>query len=470
MLCLIPFYTRAQKGNYMGCLIDDSAYNAIPRKATYLTRDYSIMPTSYSLKQYCPYPRGQGNNGTCTAWATAYAARTIAEAVENKWVNRTQITAEAFSPSFIYARSRDDHENCQSGSFIEKSLAIMKNEGVVKFSRFSDDCVSFVPEALMQEAKQYRIAGYMTLFNFASSYAVKINETKQAISQNKPVIIAIICYNSFLQTGEIWDGSADHYRGYHAVCVIGYDDNKNGGSFQVMNSWGEKWGKEGFAWVSYDDYYKNVNYAYVMDVRGNFFADAKKPEPIQPKPGPFFEQTKSINLKGELHFKLSTGEEMQPLFYSTNTIPYYRMTGEYISGTRYRIYISNDEPAYVYVIGSDLRKSANLVFPPDEKISPALIYRSNTIAIPDEEWYIEMDNNVGTDYVCVLYSAKELPIHDIVRKMKNAPGSFYDKVKTALSTDIVPLQEIRYTSNSIRFSVSGTRKTIVPVIAEITHK
>jgi len=124
----------------------------------------------------------------------------------------------------------------------------------------------------------------------------------------------------------------------------------------------------------------------------------------------------------------------------------------------------------VYVIGSDLKNSVSLVFPPNDKTSPALIYRSNNIAIPDEKWYIQMDNTVGTDYVCVLYSAKDLPIHYIVDKIKNAPGSFYDKVKTVLSSDLVPDREINYDPNNIRFSVKGTRKSVVPVIAEITHK
>ena len=29
------------------------------------------LPTSYSLKKYTPYPKNQGNYGTCASWATA---------------------------------------------------------------------------------------------------------------------------------------------------------------------------------------------------------------------------------------------------------------------------------------------------------------------------------------------------------------------------------------------------------------
>ena len=35
--------------------------------------------------------------------------------------------------------------------------------------------------------------------------------------------------------------------------VIAYDDNKFGGSFLVMNSYGQKWGIKGKIWIKYED-------------------------------------------------------------------------------------------------------------------------------------------------------------------------------------------------------------------------
>ncbi len=36
----------------------------------------------------------------------------------------------------------------------------------------------------------------------------------------------------------------------HAVCLVGYDDNKN--AFKFINSWGTSWGIDGYGWISYD--------------------------------------------------------------------------------------------------------------------------------------------------------------------------------------------------------------------------
>ena len=36
--------------------------------------------------------------------------------------------------------------------------------------------------------------------------------------------------------------------------MIGFGDNKYGGSVEVINSWGTKWGNEGFTRIKYEDY------------------------------------------------------------------------------------------------------------------------------------------------------------------------------------------------------------------------
>ena len=42
------------------------------------------------------------------------------------------------------------------------------------------------------------------------------------------------------------------------------DDNKDGGSFLFQNSWGRKWGDNGFFWLSYRDFYNEVDRGFVM--------------------------------------------------------------------------------------------------------------------------------------------------------------------------------------------------------------
>ena len=114
-------YIQAQEELYMtGLLPDDGTYEQLPRKAELLTRDYTVLPSKHSLMQYCPNVKSQSRYGTCTSWATAYAARTIAEAVKHGWTDKDKITSEAFSPLFVYALVKDrtkypNDDDCQEG-------------------------------------------------------------------------------------------------------------------------------------------------------------------------------------------------------------------------------------------------------------------------------------------------------------------------------------------------------------------
>ena len=38
------------------------------------------------------------------------------------------------------------------------------------------------------------------------------------------------------------------------MTIIGYDDYKFGGSFEIMNSWGTDFGENGFLWIPYDKF------------------------------------------------------------------------------------------------------------------------------------------------------------------------------------------------------------------------
>lgn len=463
---------NAQEKFFMtGLRPDNGTYDKLPRKVELVTRDYMLLPNQYSLFQYCPEAKSQSSYGTCSTWATVYAARTIAEAVRQGWTEKDKITEEAFSPLYVYAQIKDENDvECQNGSFISEALDLLKDKGAPKFSSFDVLCASNASPDLMNVANQYKIDDYFTLFSISFTDASeKIRKVKKAISEDCPVVIAMHLPESFQRAGKSWDGSDvdPSQHGYHAMCAIAYDDALNGGSFQIMNSWGTYWGDKGFVWVKYSDFAKYVDQAYEIYVNKTP-TPVPTPEPDQ-NPEPDKDQVNYNQFAGEIELQLSTGEKMVPVLDSKNGMQCYRIADEYISRTRYRIYISNNEPAYVYVIGSDLGNNVSKVFPPTDNISAALTYKSNHIAIPDETYFVEMDDTKGTDFMCVLYSRDALDINAIVDKIEVTEGSFYDKLKAAISEEMAPSEDITYDKNAIKFSAK-TEKTLVPLIVELSHK
>lgn len=449
-----------------GCVIDDDAYSKIPQNVTLLTRDYSILPSSVSLLKYCPEVGNQNPYGTCTSWATTYAARTIAEAVKYGWTSKAQITDESFAPIFIYHQIKGGTQGCSTGTRIDDALKLLRDKGAPKYKHFRVLCTDYIPNQLYTEASNFKIDDFTCLFGGVTPYDAKINKTKKALAEERPVIVAMKLPDSFHKAGEYWQ-----YRqgdpvngGNHAMCVVGYDDNKNGGSFLFMNSWGKKWGKDGFTWVTYKDFHQFVHWGFEMYVKKWLSPLRIDPLPQpQPKPRPV-----KNKLAGSMSIKLSTGETMDVSLISS-TIPFYQAGHSFISGTRCRFYISNNEPAYVYVIGSDLENNVSCVFPPEEGISPALTYKSNNIAIPNENWYIEMDNTKGKDYFCVLYSMNELPIKDVILKIRNGSGLFSHRLQKALSDKLASVSDIKFEQKRISFEAT-TYATVVPLIVEVAHQ
>lgn len=454
--------------NATGLVEDFDAHRAIPRKADLVHGDYRGVPSSHSLVQYCPTPKSQGQFGTCTAWASAFAARTIAEAVAQGWTDKDKINAEAFSPWFVYTNIKDADDNlCKDGSAIPHALQLMKTKGVCKYTDYFSECQYSIPLNIFTKASAYKIDDYFNLFvhrhndGSHTNDQSKVDKVKKAISENRPVVIGMNVYDSFhaCYGTDMWNGiqslqvSKEH--GLHAMCVVGYDDNKYGGAFQIMNSWGTQFGQGGFVWVRYSDFMKNVWSADEIYVRPKNY-----PMPV----------IKRTTLSGSLKLQLATGQTMSgTLTNQVNNIKCYKISDAYSSGTRYRIYISNNQPAYVYVISSDLQNNVSKLFPPDDNTSPALVYKNNNIAIPDESWWVQLDNTVGTDYTCVLYSAEQLDINSVMSKLQSAQGSFYDKLSTALGANLVPSNDIRFGQNTIDFNAQ-TNKIVVPIIIEMTHK
>ena len=78
------------------------------------------------------------------------------------------------------------------------------------------------------------------------------------------------------------------------------------------------------------------------------------------------------DLSGQIKLMLSDGKMMPVILNSDLNGSTYKTSKSYTYGSRFRIYISNNEPAYVYAISTDLSNEIVKIFPYTEGISAAL--------------------------------------------------------------------------------------------------
>lgn len=429
-----------------GCLYDPARADSVPFAVPLMRGDYAV-PQAASLKKFCPVPRDQANTGTCTAWAAAYAARTILMAQRKNISAPEAVNQIAFSPSFIYNQIRTD-QGCSKGAFLVDALFTLKSVGAVFYSEFGFDCSKQVSFDYKLRARSYAIQDYRRLFsaNATSDRSSIVRYVKKSLAEGKPVVTAIRYLRSLDNAREVWlplPQETSNY--YHAVTVIGYDDNRYGGAFELMNSWGTEWGNGGFIWVKYDDFQRICMEAYEVT---DFPAEA-------PRERETFGATVSL--------KENNGNPIDIIGFGGQ----YRTVNTYRAGTCFQILTANREPIYFYAFGLDQYNQTSRLFPGVWQ-SPLLSYNRSHLALPAEDACIKMDNSLGNEYLCLIYSRAPVDVEAVMQRVGQLQGRPLDRLKQALREQNLynDREVINYRSASAHFSVRGNIQA-VPMVIEI---
>ncbi len=247
---------------------EDQTYHSKPRRARYDSERFTELPLKVDLKPYAPLVGDQGEINSCVGWATGYGALTIQQAIENGWTDRRMITKNAHSALFIYNQIKVS--DCAGGSRISDAIDFLSSNGdcyARDFDRDVNNCQRN-PEATIQEyAKKYKVSDYMTLFETDAGARLKVLRIKESLAQGKPVIIGMKIRKNFarLKKGsKYWwpDLGNTTPMGGHAMVVVGYDEADK--SFEVMNSWGRNWARDGFIKIKYKHFGNSCKYAYQL--------------------------------------------------------------------------------------------------------------------------------------------------------------------------------------------------------------
>lgn len=454
-----------------GLKFDQNLYESMPQSVPLVTRSFEALPKSFSLKGYAPTPQSQGQQGSCVGWASAFGARTIAYAVKNNWENNiAKIDQNTFSPAFVYNQIKVN-DKCE-GAYIENAMKVMNTYGSVKMTDFPYNpttCATNPTDYTFTKAKDHKILTYERLARWETPENL-IGKVKKAISSKNPVVIGLFQFSDLkTDMNNVWVSNSGTYG--HAMVVVGYDDNKAGGAFEIMNSWGKSFGQNGFFWIKYSDFERQVKTAYVL-------IDNEQKDENNNNNNTIIASNK---LGGELTLKLGDGTNMPisladgatrnfNIVKATKTT--YKVDKNYTSGTQFRIYLNSKQKGYVYLIGyGSSDKSVNKLYP-FENFSDYFSYTNSEIALPNENYFIEFDNNPGRDILCVLYSKEKLDIDAIVAKSKYGSGDFVSKIKDALSNKMYSGTDVAFTKNKIEFTANSTNSTakVVPIFIEMNHQ
>lgn len=449
-------HQQQQSGFATGGVLDPKEFN---KAQIYegLDEGKNALPEAVSLQKFCPDRKDQGQQGSCVAWSSAYAARSILEAT----VTGNNPNQVAFSPSFLY--NQIGLSGC-NGSYIVRAMENMTKVGAVPFNDFpydENDCSRQPSGALKQEASEHRMLGFTRLTEGDKINNIDLHAIKEHLAKDVPVVIGMMVGGSFMQDmmgQEVWHPTDDDYLqmgfGGHAMCVIGYNDRKEGGAFQIMNSWGSKWGNNGIAWVRYSDFKRFVREAYGLNT--------------MPKSG----SAASEQLDCTIGLVDAKTRKYIPLKSSGSNL--FATTQSITKGTTFKMEVKNSIACYVYVLGKETDGSSYVLFPYPMNNNPAKTKFSPYCGITGYRLFPRgmsmMADSIGNkDYIAVVVSKEPLDVFDVNEKVNSyRSAGFESAVQKAVQSQLITNAEFNSTSDGvIHLAATAAAKHAVVCVVQI---
>lgn len=260
----------------------DSLLNDSPFEITVYEPTSNNFEKSRDIRNGFSVIRNQGNQASCVSFSLV----SIIEYYLNSRLNKKD-----FSESFLYynARAITNETEKDEGVAIEYALQSLKENGVCveELCPYDEKTYNRKPsEDAYKDANSRRINGAQKVNNC-------INDIKCALSEGSPIIGSFRVFKSLEHNTDGFvllptDEELTESPKYHAMVICGYNDaNKY---FIVRNSWGKKFGHNGYCYIPYS-YVRDSNltrglYLVKMDEKSDIpviSKDVDKPEDFSPR-------------------------------------------------------------------------------------------------------------------------------------------------------------------------------------------
>ena len=276
------------------------------------------------------------------------------------------------------------------------------------------------------------------------------------LATQTPLIVGFELTPSFweiLPGTRLWDPAAiEVSTGKHAMLLVGYDNVEK--HFLLMNSFGPAWGDNGFIRLPYEDFERLCRYAYllIMDER------AEQSFALPSTELPFFEEV--------------------PTQWKPGTFSYEPFEPHFTIGDAFQLVARRiPQGQYAYVFSYDPQGEVKLHFPrlqSEKRTAGFILSPEAEIVIPNDETVLQ-HSEPGADYLCVLYSAQELP--DIEQRLQRLQPTreetFSQAFQRVFADLLIPTEQVHFSSAKMAFDAKADleqQQLAVPLILKVIAK
>lgn len=256
--------------------IESDKIDRILSKSATLKKTRKAAPSAVDLRQWCSPIEDQGSIGSCTAHAGVGMMEYYERRAFGKHMDAARLFLYKVTRNLLGFKGDD-------GANLRDTMKAMVLFGVppekywpYHTTKFNDEpsafCYSF--------AQNYQAVQYYRLDPVSSSPSASLKTIKNYLAAGLPSMFGFSVYSSIPGMddgkGEIpFPAKGDTLEGGHAILAVGYDDNKkigkDKGALLIRNSWGTRWGVQGYGWLPYsyveaglaDDFWSMLKQEYV---------------------------------------------------------------------------------------------------------------------------------------------------------------------------------------------------------------
>ena len=214
------------------------------------------LPKKKDLRDWCSPIEDQGWIKSCTACAGMGLLEYFQRRAYGKYIDGSRL--------FLYKVTRNlISGEGDSGAFLRDTMKAMVLFGIPPEEYWPYDLEKFEdepPAFCYAFAQNYKAIRYFRIDPPNTMPNELLLNVKKFIAADLPIMFGFSAFSSMPKRNEGRSEipipkKGERLMGGHAVVAVGYDDNRKigneTGAVLVRNSWGTKWGDEGYGWLPY---------------------------------------------------------------------------------------------------------------------------------------------------------------------------------------------------------------------------
>ena len=200
--------------------------------------------------------RDQGRRGTCVAFASTAAHE------HTRAARRGQL-ADDLSVELLFWRCKQLDANTTDGTTFTSARDALADPGQCgesdwPYAAARDLAAAYDPPSSVATAPKARATMTALATDPASVTAV--------LAERRPVVVGLQLWEGFYRcnTASIASPAGDiDPTARHAVCLTGSDEDHD--TVMIRNSWGSRWGQDGYAWLAIEGLVQVLQEAWTID-------------------------------------------------------------------------------------------------------------------------------------------------------------------------------------------------------------